>query len=461
MAKLWGGRFKKDLSALAQELSFSVNTDKVLAKYDITVNRVHAAALFKAGILSTDEFKALDSCLLKLLKLDETQGLPILESDEDIHSVIERLVIQDLGDLGKKLHTGKSRNDQVATDTRLFLKEECLKIAQYLLNLQHTLYDLASRYKNQFFPGYTHLQPAQPVTLGHHFLAYFEQFNRDRKRIESVILSADVCPLGSGAMAGNNYGLDRLYIANALGFSTVTQNSMDAVSDRDYQIEFLSASAIIMIHLSRFCEELVLFSSPQYGFIEIGDEYTTGSSIMPQKKNPDIAELIRGKVGRVTGSLMGFLQLMKSLPLTYNRDQQEDKTFLLDTIKTVSVCLRTFEGMLSSLEICNSSIQKALDTGYLVATELADYLVRKNIPFRQAHEITGKIVNLAIEKSKKLSELSLIEFQQFSILIQDDIYDALSIQSSVDAKNVIGGTARNQVQFQLKKISKEFGWKAH
>jgi len=461
MSKLWGGRFKQDLHHLAKQLSFSVHTDVMLAEYDIRVNQVHAEALYKAGVLSKDEFNTLFSSLSQLMKACQKGDLEILDTDEDIHSVIERLVIQDCGELGKKLHTGKSRNDQVATDTRLYVKQQCLLLAQYLLNVQQTFYQMAATYKEQCFPGYTHMQPAQPILLGHYFLAYFQQFNRDRKRIEQVFESADSCPLGSGAMAGNNYQLDRQWVASQLGFSKITDNSMDAVSDRDYQIECLSALSIIMMHLSRCCEELILFSSPQYGFFEIGEAYTTGSSIMPQKKNPDIAELIRGKTGRVTGALMAFLQMMKGLPLTYNRDQQEDKPLLKEGIETVSLCLQVFDGMMHSLVVHKQAIQNALQKGYLEATELADYLTKKNIPFRQAHEITGQIVRFAIDKKKALNQISISEFQQFSGHIQDDIYKVLSIEAAINAKNVIGGTALSQVNAQLKKIQKEFGWNAH
>lgn len=451
---LWSGRFTKQLQESAVALSYTLHIDKRLVQYDILVNRAHAKGLEKAGILSKAEHKKLDSSLDKLAKAFEKNEAAYLGQDEDIHSCVERHITADLGDLGKKLHTGKSRNDQVITDVRLFVKAESKNMQALLKTLMQALVEKADDYRSVIFPGFTHFQPAQPVLLGHHFLAYCEMLKRDITRFVAVYKAADVCALGSGAMAGNSYGIDREFVAKELGFSSVSQNSMDSVSDRDFIIEFVSAASLCMMHLSRLSEELVLWSSPVIGFIEIGDDFTTGSSIMPQKKNPDMAELIRGKTGRVFGDLMGLLTLLKAIPLTYNRDLQEDKEALFDSVDTLTVSLTCMAGMIPTLNVNPEAIKTALSKGYLLATELADYLAKKEVPFRESHEITGKLVRYAIEKQVQLEDISLKEFKTFCKKIDTDVYDALTFKSALDVKHSTGGTASQQVGKQIAQMKK-------
>lgn len=456
--KLWGGRFKKGLHPDAISLSYSLQTDKRLATHDIDVNLAHAKALHKAGILTAEELKKLTTCLQALKKRFEAGDNSLFADDEDIHSCIERLVTKELGDLGKKLHTGKSRNDQVITDTRLFVKAETLTVQRHLEELLNAFFHKAEETAGVIFPGFTHMQTAQPVLLAHHFLAYFEQFRRDLNRFRQTYVTADVCTLGSGALAGNNYGLDRELVARELGFGALSRNSMDAVSDRDFILEFLSAASICMTHLSRLSEELVLWSSPMVGFITIGDEFTTGSSIMPQKKNPDIAELIRGKAGRVLGHLVSLQHTIKGLTLTYNRDLQEDKPLLFDTADTLNLALKNMAHMLYTVTINEARVTQALKQGFICATEFADYLVRKGVPFRESHEITGKVVLYAEENNKELDTLTLAEFKAICDKVENDVYDHLTLEAAVNAKNVPGGTASGQVNHQLKLIREEFKW---
>ncbi|NQY75372.1 MAG: argininosuccinate lyase [Candidatus Margulisbacteria bacterium] len=458
MSKLWGGRFEKGLDETAKQFSYSYDIDRCLFPYDIETNLVHAQALEKIGILTQSELTTLESALNDIANRFDNEDPTLLGDDEDIHSAIERLVTESCGDIGKKLHTGKSRNDQVSTDVRLFLKEAIQVSIIQLNHLLKTLYALSDKYIAVIIPGMTHFQPAQPVSFAHHLLAYFEMFSRDKKRLEQAFHSADVCPLGSGALAGNNYGLDRQFIANELGFSKLTQNSMDAVSDRDYIVEYISASALIMTHMSRFCEELVLWSSPLIGFIEIGDTFTTGSSIMPQKKNPDIAELIRGKSSRVVGHLTSLLHNLKSLPLTYNRDLQEDKYYLFDTVDTINPSLDCMAKMLKTITLNMDNINAAVQKGYMVSTELADYLVKNGIPFREAHEITGKLVLKAIETDIPLQNLSLDDMQLFCPEIKSNVFEILSIENAVSQKDVLGGTAFKQIKKQLKRIKGDNKW---
>lgn len=458
---LWSGRFTKQLQDSAVALSYTLQVDKRLVQYDIKVNRAHAKGLEKVGILTKAEQKKLDDCLANLAKAFESNEELLLGADEDIHSCVERLMTTQLGDLGKKLHTGKSRNDQVITDVRLFVKYESKKIQELLKLLIIELVNKAEDYRTIIFPGFTHFQPAQPVVLGHHLLAYCEMFKRDITRFIAVHDSADVCALGSGAMAGNSYGIDREFVAKELGFSSVSQNSMDSVSDRDFIVEFVSAASLCMMHLSRLSEELVLWSSPVIGFIEIGDDFTTGSSIMPQKKNPDMAELIRGKTGRVYGDLMGLLTLLKAIPLTYNRDLQEDKEALFDAVDTLSLSLSCMVGMIPTVHIVPEAIEAALCKGYLLATELADYLAKRNIPFRESHEITGKLVRYAIEKRVQLEDLSLMEFQKFSKEIDEGVYQALTFKSALDVKNSTGGTSVKQVTKQIQILKKLYKLKGN
>ena len=459
---LWSGRFNKKLQDSAVALSYTLHIDKRLVQFDIKVNRAHAKGLEKAGILSAAELKKLDACLETLSKAFEKNESILLGEDEDIHSCIERHVTAELGDLGKKLHTGKSRNDQVITDVRLFVKEQAVVMQKNLKAVIEAMLKKAEAYQEVIFPGFTHFQPAQPVVLGHHFLAYCEMFSRDITRFEAVVQSADVCALGSGALAGNSYSIDREFVAKALGFSKVSQNSMDSVSDRDFIVEFCSAASLCMVHLSRLSEELVLWSSPLLGFIEIGDDFTTGSSIMPQKKNPDMAELIRGKTGRVMGDLMGLLTLLKALPLSYNRDMQEDKEALFDAVDTLDASLVCMAEMIPTIQLNDDAVTVALSKGYLLATELADYLAKKGVPFRESHEITGKVVRYAIEKKVALESISLKEFQTFCKKIDKSIYDSLSFESAIRVKNSTGGTDFSQVKKQISRLKLEVKkWNKH
>jgi len=460
MAKkgLWGGRFREPLDPDAVSYSYSYHIDCWLYPYDIQVNKAHAKALVFAGIFSDEEFKKVSDALDEIERQMDEDPMSVYAQDEDIHSAVERLLTERLGDLGKRLHTGKSRNDQVITDVRLLLMDSIKDIQDELENVLKSVYCLAHKYQNVVFPGFTHFQPAQPILFSHHMLAYFEKFSRDLERLSQNYQSCDACPLGSGAMVGNNYGLDRDLVAKELGFSHLTQNSMDAVSDRDFVLEFISNASISMVHLSRFCEEIIVWNSPVIGFINVGDSFTTGSSIMPQKKNPDIAELIRGKSGRISGHMTALLQILKGLPLTYNRDLQEDKEIIFDTIDTWTMSLKCFSKMLDTITLNEDKVAVATKEGYLLATDFADYLVKRGIPFRESHEITGNVVLYAIENNKHIEDLTLDEFKQFSDNIDDDVFEALTFEASVNSKDVLGGTASNQVEVQLKRIKEQFGW---
>lgn len=456
--KLWGGRFKEGLDEQAKRMSYTLQSDARLFPFDIQVNMAHAKALAKAGIFTEDELKIVIENLQAIL-LEGTENPSIISGDdEDIHSWVERNLTERCGDLGKRLHTGKSRNDQVITDARLFQKTALEDIMDALILLIQTLVRVAREQLGVPFPGFTHLQTAQPVLLSHHILAYVEKFTRDLERFSQTYERTDICPLGGGALAGNNYGLDREFIAKELGFREVTQNSMDAVSDRDFMLDCLGNSSIVMTHLSRFCEELVLWSSALTGFITIGDQFTTGSSIMPQKKNPDIAELIRGKAGRVLGNQVALIHTIKALPLTYNRDLQEDKDRLFDTVDTVLDCVQLFAKMMDTVTFHQDAIEGAVKKGYSLATELADYLVKKGIPFREAHELTGQIVLQAIEKKVGLEDLDLAFYQSVDPRIQADVKEALTIDAAIQAKSVIGGTATKQVETQLSRYEEMYAW---
>jgi len=453
---LWGGRFEYGLSDVAKQLSFSVHIDRRLVHEDIRVNKAHANALMHANVLTQTENQSIQSCLDDIDQQFRMNHDLTVETDEDIHSCIERLVTEKLGDLGKKLHTGKSRNDQVITDSRLFIKSACQDIESRILGVIQSLIQFATTYQTTVFPGMTHFQPAQPVLFAHYMLAYVEKLSRDAKRFRQAYHTADVCSLGSAAMAGNSYGLDRHAIATELGFAHVSQNSMDAVSDRDFMLEFLAAASFCMTHLTRFCEEIVIWNSPLVGFINIGDAFTTGSSIMPQKKNPDMAELIRGKSARVLGHLTAMQHLLKSLPLTYNRDLQEDKCMIFDATDTLMDVLSCLQAMIPTMTLNHDQITAALTIGHLTATELADYLVRQGVPFRESHEMTGKIVNFAVSINTQLQDLSLDQYQQFSPKITASVFDAVSLKSAIATKDSIGGTAQSQVDAQLKRVSAQF-----
>ncbi len=458
MSKLWGGRFRQGLDESAKLMSYSLDVDCQLAGYDLLVNRAHARALMVKGVLTEDEFGKIEACLADLDQGFDTDLDAFLGDDEDIHSCVERLVTERLGDLGKKMHTGKSRNDQVVTDVRLFCKDACDAIEGQLLALMESLYQMAVTHINVPFPGFTHMQTAQPVLFSHHLLAYFEMLKRDVGRIHHAFEEADVCPLGSAALAGNNYGLDRYLIAGELGFSQITQNSMDAVADRDFMLELLFANSVIMTHLSRLSEELILWSSPIVNFIAIGDNFTTGSSIMPQKKNPDIAELTRGKAGRVLGALTALQHIIKGLPLTYNRDLQEDKVLLFDSVETVLISLECMAKMLPTITLNRQVIDDQIKTGYSLATELADYLVKKGVPFREAHDITGKVVLDAIDQKLGLEKLSLDYLRSIDARFEADVFESLTVDAAISAKDLVGGTATRQVQSQLDRIKETFKW---
>lgn len=447
---LWGGRFKEQASLQFKKFNDSLPVDYRMAVQDIVGSISWAGALNSVGVLSDDEVARLTAALNELKESVEQNPEQILEADsEDIHSWVEGKLIEKTGDLGKKLHTGRSRNDQVATDLKLWCKEKGGEIYAALVNLQQAMLDLAERERNTVLPGYTHLQRAQPVTFGHWCLAYVEMLDRDIGRLQDALYRADTSPLGSGALAGTAYPIDRIALAHDLGFRTATLNSLDAVSDRDHVIELLSTASISMIHLSRFAEDLIFYNSGEAGFVEMSDLVSSGSSLMPQKKNPDACELIRGKSGRVTGSLTGMLMTMKALPLAYNKDMQEDKEGLFDALDTWQECMEMATLVAEGLKVNQSRTLAAAQQGYANATELADYLVSKDIPFREAHHIVGEAVLDAIDKGLPLEDLTLTQLQKFSDKIEKDVYQHLSIESTLDKRLALGGTSRVQVEKAL------------
>ena len=443
--KSWGGRFSASTDIFVEQFTQSVSYDQRLYHYDIMGSIAHVSMLAKVGVLSREESDQIIEGL-ESIEADIVQGSFEWEiALEDVHMNIETALVTRIGDVGKKLHTGRSRNDQIATDIRLYLRDEVTEIQSLLVKLMSTLLDLAEREAETIMPGFTHMQTAQPVTFGHHMLAWFEMLYRDSQRLVDCHGRINVMPLGSAALAGTSYPIDRQYTAELLNFPAVTNNSLDAVSDRDFAIEFSSCAALIMMHLSRFSEELVIWMSQQFGFIDLGDAWCTGSSIMPQKKNPDIPELVRGKTARVYGHLMGLLTLMKSQPLAYNRDNQEDKESLFDVVDTVKACLHAYTGLVPEIIVNKDRMRSAAMKGFTTATDLADYLVRKNIAFRDAHTVVGQSVQYAIKVEKDLSELTLDELKQFSEVIEDDVFDFLSLEGSVAARAHQGGTAPEQV----------------
>lgn len=433
--KLWGGRFTGGTDKLMEEFNSSISFDIRLLKYDIMGSIAHARGLNKAGVLTDDELGLIEKGLNEILKETNVNEIP---DDEDVHSYVERLLTEKIGDAGRKLHTGRSRNDQVATDVRLYLKNEINEIKDDLNKLIDVLNEVSNKHKDTIMPGYTHLQRAQPVTFKHHLLAYAEMFKRDLSRLDDMYKRVNVMPLGSGALAGTTFNIDRKYVASILGFDDIAYNSMDGVSDRDFIIEFLSFASITMMHLSRFSEELILWSSKEFDFIEMDDRFSTGSSMMPQKKNPDAAELIRGKTGRVYGDLITILTVMKGLPLAYNKDMQEDKEALFDGIDTLKISLKVFIGMISTMRIKADSMNKAAKYGYMNATDFADYLVSKGAPFRSAHEISGKVVLYAIERKSAIEDLTLDELKKFSDVIDEDVYEAIDLKNTLKKKKTIG-----------------------
>ena len=442
------GRFHKDADKLVQQYTASIPFDQRLYQHDIAGSMAHAKMLAKQNIITDKDAELIGTGLVAIREEIETGQFQFKEELEDIHMNIEARLTEKIGDIAGKLHTARSRNDQVAVDLRLYCKEAIAEIIKGLRGLQSALLDVAEANKSVVMPGYTHLQRAQPVLLAHHLLAYFEMLERDVQRFQDCLKRTDVLPLGSGALAGVPYPIDRAFVAEQLGFGQISQNSLDAVSDRDFVIEYEAAASLAMMHLSRLGEELVLWSSAEFGFVEIDDAYATGSSIMPQKKNPDVAELGRGKAGRVYGHLVGMLATMKGLPLSYNRDLQEDKEGLFDTVDTLLSTLAVFAGMVKTLKVKAERAGQAADQGYILATDVADYLVKKGLPFRRAHEVVAKLVSYAVGKGKDLHQLDLGEYRQFSPLFDAGVLD-VSVASSVKARNVVGGTAPEQVDAQL------------
>ena len=442
---MWGGRFSEATDAFVAEFTASVTFDKRLYKHDIQGSCAHATMLAKVGVLTAAERDAIIDGLAAIQADIEAGRFDWRVDLEDVHMNIEARLTDRIGISGKKLHTGRSRNDQVATDIRLYLRDEIDKTRLILQRLQQGLLDLAEREAATIMPGFTHLQTAQPVTFGHHLLAWFEMLVRDDERLADCRKRVNRMPLGSAALAGTTYPIDRAYTAELLGFEAVCENSLDAVSDRDFAIEFCSAAAIAMMHLSRMSEELILWNSQQFKFVDIPDRFCTGSSIMPQKKNPDVPELVRGKTGRVNGHLISLLTLMKGQPLAYNKDNQEDKEPLFDALDTLQACLRAFADMVPALQPRREEMRSAALRGFATATDLADYLVKKGTAFRDAHEIVGKAVAYGVQTHQDLSVMTLAELQQFSDTIADDVFAVLTLEGSVNARNHIGGTAPNQV----------------
>ena len=444
--KPWGGRFTEPTDAFVEAFTASVTFDKRLYAHDIAGSVAHATMLAKVGVLTDDERDAIVAGLVVIKTEIETGEFEWSVAREDVHMNIEARLIENIGDVGKKLHTGRSRNDQVATDIRLYLRDELQACMTELTRLQTALVNMAEQEAETIMPGFTHLQIAQPVTFGHHLLAWFENLKRDHGRLTDCAKRINVMPLGAAALAGTSYPIDREYTAQLLGFDGPTENSLDSVSDRDFAIEFVSAAALIMMHLSRFSEEIILWASAQFDFIELGDSFCTGSSIMPQKKNPDVPELIRGKTGRITGNLMSLLMLMKGQPLAYNKDNQEDKEPLFDTVDNLRASLRVFADMIPALNAKHDNLREAARRGFSTATDLADYLVRQGVPFRDAHEVVGKAVRLGVDTERDLAEMSLEELQGFSDKIQQDVFAVLTLEGSVAARDHLGGTAPAQVR---------------
>jgi len=438
---------------LVQKYTSSVSYDKRLYKEDIAGSIAHAKMLAKQGIISDKDAELITMGLNSIRQEIEQGSFEFRDELEDIHMNIEARLVEKIGDVGRKLHTARSRNDQVSLDMRLFLKEAIAQTINRLIELQKAMITLADANSDVVMPGYTHLQRAQPVLFAHHMLAYFEMLGRDVERFRDALKRTDVMPLGSGALAGVPYPVDRDFLARELGFSQVSQNSMDAVSDRDFIIEFQEAAAVTMMHLSRLAEEIVLWSSEEFGFIVLDDRYVTGSSIMPQKKNPDIAELARAKTGRVYGNLMAMLTIMKALPLTYNRDMQEDKEGLFDTVDTLMSTLEVFSGMVATLRVRGDRASGVAEAGYTLATDLADYLVVKGVPFREAHGIVSRLVQYAVDMGKSFAGLALSEYTEFSPLFEEDVFN-VTAKASIAARNVLGGTAPEQVKQQLARARK-------
>lgn len=453
--KLWGGRFTKETDQLVHNFNASISFDQKFFKQDIEGSIAHVTMLAKQGIITENEKDQIIAGLSKIME-DIMNGILEINSEhEDIHSFVEAHLINRIGEAGKKLHTGRSRNDQVALDMKLYTRDEIAEIDELVKSLLLSLNEIMKVNTDTFMPGFTHLQKAQPVTLAHHVGAYFEMFKRDRSRLSDISKRLNLSPIGSGALAGTTYPLDRSYTAHLLGFDGPTLNSMDSVSDRDYLIELLSALSTIMMHLSRFSEEIIIWNSNEYRFVELDDAYSTGSSIMPQKKNPDIAELVRGKTGRVYGAMMSLLTVMKGLPLAYNKDMQEDKEFTFDAIDTVKGCLALFTGMVSTMKFNKENMASSAKNGFTNATDAADYLVNKGVPFRDAHGVVGQLVLYCIDKDIALEQMTLAEFKEISPVFEEDIYEAISLITCVNKRNTIGAPGV-EAMAQVLKLNEEY-----
>ena len=453
--KLWGGRFAKSTDSEVNDFNSSIRFDGRMYAQDIRGSIAHATMLGKVGVISEEDSKLIVKTLGEILEDIENGKVEFTEDAEDIHMNIETILISRIGDTGKRLHTGRSRNDQVALDIRMYIKDEIIAIKDMLITLESTLLGIAESNLDTIMPGYTHLQKAQPITLAHHTMAYFEMFKRDISRLDDCYKRTNVMPLGSGALAGTTYPLDRQLVCELLDFDSVTLNSLDGVSDRDFVIELASALSICIMHLSRYCEELILWNTNEFQFIEMDDSCSTGSSIMPQKKNPDVAELIRGKTGRVFGDLISILTVMKGIPLAYNKDMQEDKEGIFDAIDTLKLCIPVFNKMIATMKINKDNMRQGASGGFTNATDAADYLVKKGMPFRQAHEVIGKMVLYAIQNNKSLEEFTMDEFKACSDIIEDDIYDAISMETCVNERKIIGAPAPEAVMYSIGK-AKEF-----
>lgn len=455
MSKLWGGRFQKSTDTLVDDFNSSIRFDQRFYKQDILGSIAHVRMLGKQGIIPVKDSQLIEKTLKEILADIEDGKIEFDIAAEDIHMNIEQILISRIGDVGKRLHTGRSRNDQVALDMRMYVKDEISAIQTMISDLQMVLLNISKENLETILPGYTHLQKAQPITVAHHFMAYFEMLKRDKARLEDTYKRTNILPLGSGALAATTYPLDREYVAKELGFDTISLNSLDAVSDRDFCIELLNSLSILMMHLSRFSEEIIIWCSHEFQFIELDDAFSTGSSIMPQKKNPDIAELVRGKSGRIYGSLMALLTTMKSLPLAYNKDMQEDKEPVFDAIDNVKMCLPVFTDMVKTMKIRKEKMYEGAKGGFTNATDLADYLVKKGIPFRDAHEIVGKIVFSCIQRNIGLEDMTLEEYKQASPMIENDVFKAISLEECVNKRNVIGGPSKDMMQ-KVIKINEEY-----
>ncbi|MGG1401412.1 argininosuccinate lyase [Bacillus salipaludis] len=450
MSKLWGGRFTKETNKLVEEFTASIPFDQKLALEDIAGSMAHVQMLGECGIIPVEDANTIKKGLLSIKQMVENGEVQFLVEDEDIHMNIEKLLIEKIGPVGGKLHTGRSRNDQVATDMHLYLRTKTTELITLVENVQQALVEQAKVHVETLIPGYTHLQRAQPVSFAHHLMAYFWMFERDKERLIDSLKRINWLPLGSGALAGTTFPINREKVADLLGFETIYPNSMDAVSDRDFILEFLSIGSIIMTHISRFSEELVIWSSQEFQFVELDDSFCTGSSIMPQKKNPDVPELLRGKTGRTYGNLIGLLTVLKGLPLAYNKDLQEDKEGMFDTVETLEGSLKLLAPMIETMTVNKDVMRKAINNDFSNATDIADYLVRKGLPFREAHEVIGKTVLYAIQQGKFLLDLTMEEYQEFSPLFEEDIYTVLAPEHVVAVRNSFGGTSPEQVLGQIK-----------